>query len=70
MGKQLFATVHSSTFNELTESEVSELTSTTIDETGLDILKRKCRYGITIVSRQKNLIFDSLILHIKLTGQT
>jgi len=50
--------------NELTESKVSELTSTTVDETALAILKRQGSRGITIVRMQKKFIFDSLLVPI------
>jgi len=39
MGKHLLAKAHIAKLNELTESEVSELTSTTVDETASAILK-------------------------------
>jgi len=39
MGKHLLAKEHIARLNELTESEVSELSSTTIDEAALAILK-------------------------------
>ena len=44
--------------NELTESEVTELTSTTVDETALAILKRQGSRGITIVSLQRKFRCD------------
>ena len=53
MGKYLLAKAHIAKLNELTESEVSELTSTTIDEEALAILKRQDSRGITIVRLQK-----------------
>ena len=58
MGKHLQATAHIAKLNELTESEVTELTSSTVDETALAILKRQGSRGITIVSLQRKLIFD------------
>jgi hypothetical protein len=64
MGKHLLAKVHIAKLNELTESEVSELTSTTVDETALAILKRQGSRGITIVRMEKNFIFDSLVVPI------
>jgi len=72
MGKQLLATADIAKSNELTESEVSEMTSTTIDETALAILKRQGSQGIKIVSLQKTFIFDSSILSIliQLTDKT
>ena len=50
MGKHLPAKAHIARLNELLESEVSELTSSTVDETALAILKRQGSCGITIVS--------------------
>jgi len=50
MGKHLFAKAHIAKLNELTETEVTELTSTTVGETALPILKRQGSRGITIVS--------------------
>jgi len=58
MGKQLLAEAHSAKLNELTETEVTELTSTTVDETALAILKRQGSRGITIVSMQSEIRFD------------
>jgi len=59
MGKHFLSKVHIAMSNELTESEVSELTSTTIDETAWAILKRHGSRGITIVSSQSKFILDS-----------
>jgi len=58
MGKHLLAKAHIAKLNELTESEVTELTSSTADETALAILKRQGSRGITIVSLQRKTIFD------------
>jgi len=58
MGKHLRAKAHIAKLNELTESEVTELTSSTVDETALAILKRQGSRGITIVSLQRKIIFD------------
>jgi len=60
--KHLLAKVHIAKLNELTELEVSELTSTTVDKTALPILKRQGSRGITIVRSQKKFIFDSLVV--------
>ena len=62
MGKHLPAKGDIAKLNESTESEVSELTNTTVDETALAILKRQGSHGITIVSWQRKFIFDRLIL--------
>jgi len=58
MGKHLLATAHIAKLNELTETEVTELTSTSVDETALAILKRQGSRGITIVSMQRKIRFD------------
>jgi len=58
MGKHLLAKAHITKFNELTESEVTELTSSMVDETALAILKRQRCPGITIVSLQMKITFD------------
>jgi hypothetical protein len=64
MGKHLLAKVHIAMLNELTESEVSELTMSTVDETALAILMRQGSQGITIVTFQLNLSFDIYTLAI------
>ena len=58
MGKHFLAKAHIAKLNELTESEVTELTSSTVDETSLAILKRHGSRGITIVSLQRKIRFD------------
>jgi len=58
MGKHLLAKAHIDKLNEITESEVTELTSSTVDETVLAILKRQGSRGITIVSLQRKSRFD------------
>jgi len=58
MGKHLLAKAHIAKLNELTESEVTELTSSTVDEPALAILKRQGNRGITIVSLQRKSILD------------
>ena len=60
MGKHLLAKAHIAKLNELTESEVTELTSSTVDETALAILKRQGSRGITMVSVQRKIRFDIL----------
>jgi len=50
MGRHLLAKAHIAKLNELTESEITELTSSTVDETALAILKRQGSRAITIVS--------------------
>jgi len=58
MGKQLLAKAHIAKLNEFTESVVTELTSWTVDETVLAILKRQGTRGITILSSQRKMRFD------------
>jgi hypothetical protein len=56
MGKHFLPTLHSAKLNELTESEVSELTSTTVYGTALAMLKRLGSHIITIGRLQKKFI--------------
>jgi len=58
MGKHLLAKAHIAKLNELTGSEVTEWTSSMVDETALAIMKRQGNPGITIVSLQRQMIFD------------
>jgi len=58
MGKHLLAKAHIAKSNELTESEVSDLTKSTVDETALAILKRQGSRGITIIRSQLKLLFN------------
>jgi len=58
MGNHLLAKAHIAKLNELTESEVTELTRSTVDETALAILKRQGSCGITIVSVLRKMILD------------
>jgi len=58
MGKHLLAKAHIAKINKLTESEVTELTSSTVDETALAILKRQGSQGITILTLQRKIRFD------------
>jgi hypothetical protein len=55
MGNHLLAKAHIAKLNKLTETEVTELTSSTVDETALAILKREGSRGITIVNLQRNI---------------
>jgi len=57
-GGTLAAKAHIAKLNQLTESEVTELTSSMVDETALAIMKRQGSGGITIVSSQRKIIFD------------
>jgi len=58
MRTHLLAKAHIAKLNELTESEVTEWTSSTADETALAILKREGSLGITIVRFQRRIRFD------------
>jgi len=62
--KHLLAKAHIAKLKELTQSEVSELTCTMVDETALAILQRHAGRGITIVSAQRKFIFDISIISI------
>jgi len=57
-GNHLLAKAHIAKLNKLTESEVNELTSSTVDETAFAILKRQGCRTITIVSSQRKIRFD------------
>jgi hypothetical protein len=58
MGKQWLAKAHIAKLNELTESAVTKLTSLTIDESAVAILKRQGSRAIAIVSSQRKIILD------------
>jgi len=58
MGNHLRAKAHIAKLNELTESELTELTGSTVDETVLAILKRQGCRGFTIVRLQRTIRFD------------
>jgi len=58
MGKHWLAKAHIAKLNKLTESEVTESTSLTVDETALAIPKRHGNGGITIVCSQRKIMFD------------
>jgi hypothetical protein len=58
LGKHLLAKAHIAKLNVLTASEVIELTSSTVDETVLPILKRQGSLEITIVRLPRKIIFD------------
>jgi len=72
MGKHLKPKAHIAKLNELTVSEVTELTSSTVDETALAILKREGSRGIPIVSLQRKFKFNIQVLSIltELTDKT
>jgi len=55
IGKHLLAKAHIAKLEELTVSEVTEITSSTVDETPLAILKRKESRRIPIVGSQKQI---------------
>jgi len=72
MGKHLLAKAHIAKLNEITVSEVTELTSSTVAETSLAILKRQGSRGIPIVSSQRKIKFTIQVLSIltELTDKT
>jgi hypothetical protein len=55
MGNHLLAKANIAKLNQLTETDVTELTSMTADETALAIVKRQGSRGITIVSIQRKI---------------
>jgi len=57
MGKHLLANAHISKLNELTVSEVTELTSSMVNETAWEILKWQGSQDIPIVSSQRKFKF-------------
>jgi len=56
--KHLLGNAHVAKWNKLTESAVTELTSFTVDETGLSILQNQGSRGILIVSVPIKFIFN------------
>jgi len=58
IGKHLLAKAHIGNLNEFTVAEVTELTSSMVDETALGIMQRQGSQGIIIVSLQRKIIFD------------
>jgi hypothetical protein len=72
MGKHLLANAHIAKLNELTLSEVTELTSSTVDETALAVHKRRGSRGIPIVSSANKFKFtiQLLCLLTQLTDKT
>jgi hypothetical protein len=59
MRKHFLAKAHIVKLNELTESEAIELISLMINDAALAILKMQGSREITIVSSQRQIIFDS-----------
>jgi len=64
MGKQVLAKACIAKLNEITESEVTKVTTSTVDETALAILKRQWSRRITIVCSQRKFVFNIKILSI------
>jgi hypothetical protein len=58
MGKYLLAKAQIPKLNNVTESEVTELTSSTVNEPALAMLKRQGSRGLPIVSSQTKFTFD------------
>jgi len=61
MGIRLLTWAHIANMDKLIELEVTELTSSMVDETASAILNRHVCCGISIVSFQLNFIFDILV---------
>ena len=57
-GKHMLAKAHITKLNKSTGSDVTELSSSTVDETALAILQRQGNRGITKVSSQRIFIFE------------
>jgi hypothetical protein len=53
--KHMLAKAHIAKLNKLTETEVTELTSSMVDETAVAILKRQGSREITMVSLQRKI---------------
>jgi len=72
MGKHLLAKAHIAKLNQLTVPEVTEWTSSTINETALAILKRERSGGIPIASSDMKIKFTIYVLSIltELTDKT
>ena len=70
MGKNLLATAHIANFNKFREKEVTQWTSSMVDETALGILRRQGSRGITFVSSQRNIIFDIQVVPYRQKWQT
>jgi len=64
MGKHILANAYIPKLNELTESEVTELTYSMLDEIALAILKRPGSRDITIVCSHRRFIFNIEVLSI------
>jgi len=58
MGNRELAKAPTAKLNEVTESEIAELTSSTVNEIASALLKMQGSRGITIVSSQRNIIFN------------
>ena len=61
LGKHLLTKAPMAKLNDLTESEVTTLTSSTVDETALAVLHRQVSRGITIVCSKREFIF---VIHV------
>jgi len=72
MGKHLLAKAHIAKLNQLTVSNVTKSTSSTVNETALAILKRQGSRGILIVSSQRKFKFTIQVSSIltELTDKT
>ena len=58
MGKHLLLKGHIANLKEFIELEITELTGSMVDETAWAILKRQGSRRITIVSLQRQILFD------------
>jgi len=64
LGIQLLAKVHIAKLNKLSQAEVTELPSSTVDETAFAMPKTQGSRGIQILSSQRNITFDFYVLFI------
>jgi hypothetical protein len=58
MGKDLLAKLHIVMFNKLSQSDDTQLTSSTVNKTAFSILLRQGSQGIPVVSSKRKFIFD------------
>ena len=70
IGKHLLATAHITKLHKLTDSEVTELTSSTLNEIALAILKRQGSRGIAMVRSQRQFIYDIALIPYSSKWQT
>jgi len=70
IGKHFQVIAHIAKLIQFTDSEVTELTGSHVDETAVAILKRQGHRGSTIVCSQRKFIFDIQVNHYRPKWQT